>query len=271
MILDHAMVTHPGRVRAVNEDAVGFLVPDRPDVLRKRGAIFAVADGVGGHAAGEVASAIAIRDVISGYGSPTAPHTVEAALTGAVQSANARVHAVADGVGSDTAGMQTTLSVLVLCSRQSYIAHAGDSRVYRLRDHTLTQLTADHSEAAELVRLRLISPEAAVTHPRRSVLTRTLGATPRLRPDFSRASLEDGDRFLLCTDGLWGEVLDDELAAAMEMHPAIGCDHLLSIANERGGGDNVSVAIIHVEDAGSPAPVPATVRLARLLSGLRGG
>jgi protein phosphatase len=167
--------------------------------------------------------------------------------------------------------MQTTLSVLVLCGRQSFIAHVGDSRVYRFRDHSLTQLTADHSEAAELVRLRLIAPEDAVNHPRRSVLTRTLGATPRLRPDFSRAVLEDGDRFLLCTDGLWGEVADHEIAVAMEMPPASGCDHLVAMANERGGGDNVSVAIVSVNDAGSPAPVPATVRLARLLSGLRGG
>ena len=271
MIIDHATVTHPGRIRPTNEDAIGSLVPERPDVLRKRGAIFAVADGVGGHVAGEVASAMAIRDVMASYVSPTAPHAVEAALTGAIQAANARVHAVAAGGDSATAGMQTTLSVLVLCGRQSYVAHAGDSRVYRLRGAALSQMTADHSEAAELVRLRLISPEAAASHPRRSVLTRTVGATPRLRPDFARAPLENGDRFLLCTDGLWGEVHDDELAAAMALPPARGCEHLVSMANDRGGGDNVSVAIVHVTDAGPPAPVPATVRLARLLSGLRGG
>ena len=120
MIIDHATVTHPGRVRPTNEDAIGSLVPERPDVLRKRGAIFAVADGVGGHVAGEVASAMAIRDVMASYVSPTAPHAVEAALTGAIQAANARVHAVAAGGDSATAGMQTTLSVLVLCGRQSY-------------------------------------------------------------------------------------------------------------------------------------------------------
>jgi serine/threonine protein phosphatase PrpC len=271
MILDHAAVTHPGRVRAINEDALGHHVPERLDILRKRGAIFAVADGVGGHAAGDVASATAIRDVLAGYSSPTAPHAVEAALSGAIQAANARVHALAAGDSAETAGMQTTLSVLVLCGRQSYVAHAGDSRIYRLRDDSVTRLTADHSEAAELVRLRLITSEEAVNHPRRSVLTRTVGATPRLRPDFARAPLEDGDRFLLCTDGLWGEVDDSELAAAMAMPPAQGCDHLLAMANDRGGRDNVSVAIIHVTDAGSPAPVPATVRLARLISGLRGG
>ena len=220
MILDHAAVTHPGRVRATNEDAVGQYVPVRPDVLRKRGAIFAIADGVGGLAAGEVASGTAIRDVLNGYTSPTAPHAVEAALTGAIQAANARVHAVAGAGDIETAGMQTTLSVLVLCGRQSYVAHAGDSRIYRLRDRTLTQLTADHSEAAELVRLRLITPEDAIHHPRRSVLTRSLGSTPRLRPDFARAPLEDGDRFLLCTDGLWGEVHDVDLAAAMALPSA---------------------------------------------------
>ncbi|MBU6288573.1 MAG: PP2C family protein-serine/threonine phosphatase [Chloroflexota bacterium] len=271
MILDHAEVTHPGRIRPHNEDAVGCLLPERGDAIRKRGAIFAVADGVGGQSAGEVASAMAIRDVIAGYVSPTSPHAPEAALTGAVQAANARVHAVATGGAAETAGMQTTLSVLVLCGRQSFVAHAGDSRIYRLRDGTLSRLTADHSEAAELVRLRLIAPEDAASHPRRSVLTRTLGATPRIRPDFSRAPVEDGDRFLLCTDGLWGEVQDHEIASAMAMPPEGGCERLVAMANERGGGDNVSVSIIHVRDAGQQSPVPATVRLARLLSGLRGG
>jgi protein phosphatase len=271
MILAHASVTHPGRVRPHNEDAVGSRVPDRPDALKKRGNIFAVADGVGGHAAGDVASATAVREVLAGYVSPTAPHAIEAALAGAVQTANARVHAMSMGMEARANVLQTTLSVLVLCARQSYLAHVGDSRIYRLREHTLVQLTADHSEAAELVRLKLIAPEEADTHPRRSVLTRTLGATPRLRPDFARAPVEDGDRFLRCTDGLWGAVRAQELADAMEMPPATGCDHLVTMANDRGGGDNVSVAIIHVDDAGSPAPVPATTRLARLLTGVRGG
>lgn len=271
MILDHASASHPGRVRDTNEDAVGLVVPDRGDVLRQRGAIFAVADGVGGHQAGEVASAMAVQDVVARYLSPTAPREIEAALTGAIQATNAHVHALAARPDAPTSGMQTTLSVLVLCGRTSYVAHAGDSRVYRLRGRTLAPLTADHSEVAEMVRLRLVKPEDAATHPRRSVLTRALGATPRLRPDFARASVEDGDTFVLCTDGLWGEVPDDAIREALAIDPARACDRLVEMACANGGGDNVTVAIVRVVDAGSPAAVPATVRLARLISGLRGG
>lgn len=270
MILEHASATHPGLVRATNEDAVGHVLPERPDLLRRRGAVFAVADGVGGHAAGEVASATAIRDVLAAYYSPSAPHAVEAALTGAIQAANAHIHAMAAGDDAGLAGMQTTVSVLVLADRHSFVGHAGDTRVYRLRGATLSQLTADHSEAAELVRLRLVAPDQAASHPRRSVLTRTLGATARLRPDFARAPLEDGDTFLLCSDGLWGEVVDDELAAVMADPPDAGCERLVAMACDRGGGDNVTVAIIRVIDAGEAAPAPPG-RIARMLAGLRGG
>jgi PPM family protein phosphatase len=161
----------------------------------------------------------------------------------------------------------------VLAGRQAYLAHCGDSRVYLLRDGKLTQVTADHSEAAELLRLRLISAEQAHNHPRRSVLTRALGNNLLMRPDFQRLPVQAGDRFLLCTDGLWGEVPPESLLPAMdgdEEDASGACARLLALALKHGGGDNVSLHVVHVLDPG-PAAAPPSGRIARLLSGLRGG
>lgn len=165
MILERAAVSHPGLVRPSNEDAVSFLIPDRPEILSARGALFSVADGVGGLAAGEVASQTAVTVMTDEYFSPRAPFGVEAALRLAAEAANRRVYALAQTPSPELNGMQTTLTALVVAGRQAYIAHAGDTRLYRLRGGTLTQLTADHSEAAELLRLRLITPAQAQITP----------------------------------------------------------------------------------------------------------
>jgi PPM family protein phosphatase len=269
-----ASVTHPGLVRTNNEDTLAARIPEDEAVLLSRGALFAIADGLGGMAAGEVASQQASETLLAEFYSPRAPHQIESALRAAVQAANARVYNLAHGSDTALRTMQTTLTALVLAGRQAYLAHAGDSRIYLLRDGTLSQLTADHSEAAELLRLRLISAEQAHTHPRRNVLTRSLGSTLLMRPDFQRLTVQAGDRFLLCSDGLWGEVEPDALLPALDgddedAHGA--CARLLTLALKHGGGDNVSLHVIHVLDPGpAPAPPPSG-RIARLLSGLRGG
>lgn len=271
VILDIGTSTHPGAVRALNEDSVGHVVPDRSDVLERRGALFVVADGLGGHASGEVASATAVEVITEFYFSPRAPYGIEASLQTATQAANARVCSLAQSASDVVRGMQTTLSALVLAGRQAYIAHVGDSRIYRLRRGVFTQLTSDHSEAAELLRLRLITSEQAENHPRRSVLTRTIGSSLQLRPDFSRHSVEDGDLFLLCTDGLWGEVSDLEIAKVLEGPSTAACETLVEMACAHGGGDNVTVQCVRVEDAGVGRRDGPPGRLSRLLAGLRGG
>ena len=270
MILQASDATHPGLVRQNNEDAVASCIPDDPASLAAKGALFAIADGVGGAAAGEVASRAALDALLAEYYSPRAPHQIEAALRQAMQAANLRVFNLAHGKEAELHGMLTTLTAVALAGQQAYVAHAGDSRAYLCRDGRLTQLTADHSEAAELLRLRLITPEQARNHPRRNVLTRTLGNNLLMRPDFSRHPLQPEDRLLLCTDGLWGEVEHDLLAAQVALDPEEACRRLLDLACERGGGDNISVHVIRIVELGTAAPV-ATGRIARLLAGLRGG
>lgn len=269
-----AAVTHAGRVRPNNEDALLTRIPEDDQALLSRGALFAVADGVGGHAAGEVASRTAVDLLGREYFSPRAPHQTEAALSQAMHAANMAVYNLAHGAGPARRAMQTTLTALALAGRQAYIAHAGDTRAYLCRKDALSQLTGDHSEAAELLRLRLITPQQALTHPRRSVLTRALGGTPQLRPDFQRTPIQAGDRFLLCTDGLWGEVSSAELARALAANPdspAAVCEHLLALALARGGQDNVTLLLVDVLDPGPPAPSQTPGRIGRLLAGLRGG
>jgi len=269
-----AATTHTGLVRTNNEDTLLLRLPPEDPALSSRGALFAVADGVGGQAAGEVASRTAADVFAQEYFSPRAPHQIESALRQAMQDANLAVYNLAHGPDPALRSMQTTLTALALAGRQAYLAHAGDTRVYLARAGAVTQLTADHSEAAELFKLRLITAEQALTHPRRSVLTRALGSNLLMRPDFQRQPLMAGDRFLICTDGLWGELPPDELREALTASPGdpdTACSQLLELALAHGGGDNVSHVVIDVLDPGPALAAPPPGRIGRLLAGLRGG
>ncbi len=235
-----------GRVREVNEDAHVVVSPADPVVAERRGHLAAIADGLGGHAAGQVASATAIEAVAAAYYAPTSPARIEPALQHAVQTANLRVH---EARRRDPAyrAMQTTLSCLVLAGSAAYLAHVGDSRIYLIRGGTLTRLTDDHSEAAELVRLRLARPDSLADHPRRNVLTRTIGSQLLLRPDFRRVTVEAGDTFLLCTDGLWSEVSEEEILAAGAIEsPDDTCAHLLGLQVGRASLDNATALVVKV-------------------------
>ncbi|HEU5315623.1 MAG TPA: protein phosphatase 2C domain-containing protein [Chloroflexota bacterium] len=270
-----AATTHPGLLRDNNEDSLLLRAPDDAALLLSRGTLFAVADGVGGQNAGEIASRVAVDVLAQEYYSPRAPHQIETALRQALQAANLSVYNQAHGPDAALRMMQTTLAVVVLAGRQAYVGHAGDTRVYLARSGAVSQLTSDHSEAAELLKLRLITPEQANVHPRRSVLTRALGASPLMRPDFQRAPLQAGDRFLICTDGLWGELpvdaLRDALLAAPPGEAEQACAGLLTLALERGGSDNVSHVVVDVLDPGPAAPAAPAGAIRRLLTGLRGG
>jgi serine/threonine protein phosphatase PrpC len=219
--------------------------PEDPAVGERKGHLIVVADGLGGHAAGQVASATAVRALADAYYSASSPSRVEPALHHAVRVANLRVHDASQR-NPDYRSMQTTLTCLVLAGSSAYVAHVGDSRAYHWREGTLTQLTEDHSEAAELVRLRLASPASLADHPRRNVLTRTLGHQLLLRPDFRRLALAPGDVFILCTDGLWSEVTDDELAAAAVIEPEQACAQLIELQLGRASLDNATVQVVKV-------------------------
>ncbi|MGN0996833.1 MAG: Stp1/IreP family PP2C-type Ser/Thr phosphatase [Candidatus Ventricola sp.] len=228
-----ALRTDIGRVRSQNEDAAWA------DDAR---GLYAVADGMGGHLAGEVASRLAIEAVQRMAGAHGRADTL--ALREMVHRANddivrhAQQHA-------ECAGMGTTLSVLWRGGRFMYIAHVGDSRIYRLRGGTLEQITQDHSLVEELVRARVITREQARTHPRRNIITRALGTQGDNAPDLLAADTQPGDLWLLCTDGLSGMLTDEMIEAVMRRDIPLEemADSLLSQALEAGGRDNVTLIL----------------------------
>jgi serine/threonine protein phosphatase PrpC len=254
-------------VRAHNEDSWG-----QRSVLsgpaRSRGTLFAIADGLGGHAGGEVASRLAVEALLEHYVSPFAPARPEPALHEAMRLAHLRVlqHALAR---PELNGMQTTLTALALAGRHAFIAHVGDGRVYRLRGEAFRLLTGDHSEAAELLRRGLITAAQAREHPGRHVLTRALGAGLPPRPDFARLPVQQEDTFVLCTDGLWGVLDDEEIRAVVAAHaPETACERLVGMANDRGGEDNITVQIVRVRRLVPPPSEASRGRVAALLARL---
>jgi protein phosphatase len=273
LILHAASLTSAGR-RPTNEDALGSRIPEAEEDAARRGALFAIADGVGGHSidgdsAGRTASQAAIATLFAEYYSPLAPGRIEDALRKAAEACNLNLMALARGARAGPPRLQTTLTAIAIAGAQAYIVHVGDSRAYLLRDCQLRQLTVDHTEAAELLNLRLITEEQARVHPRRGVLTRAVGARAILRPDFLRVALVAGDRFVVCSDGLWNPVEADTLCLLAQEHPASACEQLVQEASRSGGQDNISVHVVHVVRPGSERPA-ASGRIARLLAGLRG-
>lgn len=246
LVLEVGCASHPGAQRSENEDSTGAHVPEDAALLERKGALFALADGLGGHLAGEVASSLAVSALVAEYYSPSNHARIEPALRQAVQTANLRVFDAAQR-RAEHRGMATTLTAVALAGRHAFLAHVGDSRAYHLQDGRLRQLTTDHSEVAELVRMRVLSAERARNHPNRNVLTRSLGSQLLLRPDFHRQPVQPGDELLLCTDGLWSELEDTEMEAILTSHaPQAACQQLIERALDRDCADNVTAQVIRI-------------------------
>ncbi|MBO0729542.1 MAG: Stp1/IreP family PP2C-type Ser/Thr phosphatase [Acidimicrobiaceae bacterium] len=236
--------TDVGLVRTINQDQRLVAPP-----------LYAIADGMGGHAAGEVAASIAVRaleEAFTAAGSPTPE-----ALADAARAANQAVWkaSVAD---RELRGMGTTLVAIALVAKDSSEALAainiGDSRLYRLRGDNLEQLTADHSLVAEMVAEGQILEEEAEFHPHRNVLTRALGVDPDVEVDLVTETIEPGDRFVLCSDGLYREVNDELIAAVLRRlaDPADAARELVAEAKMRGGSDNITVIVVNVPPVAEP-------------------
>jgi serine/threonine protein phosphatase PrpC len=250
MQVEGAWLTDAGRYRAENEDALDVRVPSEPLLLQRKGCLYVIADGLGGHAAGEVASATAVETTVQEYYSPSSHTRIEPALKNAFQAANLRIHNLALH-NSAYRSMETTLTAVALAGANAYVAHVGDSRLYHWRDGRLSLLTTDHSEAAELVRLRVLKPDKVRGHPSRSALTRTLGGRLIVRPDFFRQPLQNGDCFVLCTDGLWSALEDHEIGQVVgETDPSAACRTLVDMALDRDADDNLSVHVFRVVELG---------------------
>lgn len=231
--------TDVGRVRAGNEDA--FLAIDD-------GTLVAVADGMGGHQAGEVASAMAIESLHDGLaqGVPIAD-AIEAANTAVVTRAAREL---------DLRGMGTTLTAGVLDGSRLVIGHVGDSRCYLLRDGALTQVTTDHSVVAELIAAGELTEAEALVDPRRAMITRALGIDATVQVDVLDLDLEPGDRLLLCSDGLTTMVRDPAIAEILTSEPdrERAAAELVEAANLAGGADNITVLVADVVTDADPVP-----------------
>ena len=242
--LDWGLCSETGPRREHNEDFAGASVPDDPTAP---GPLFAVADGLGGHAAGEIASRTAVEVLLDRWRAGGADDAARH-LRACARDANSAVLTASYERGRS--GMGTTLTALAVAGRQALIAHVGDSRAYLVRGDACEQLTSDHSRVAEMVRLKLISAERAADHPARSQLTRSLGAAMSLQVDLVRRPVQTDDVFVLCSDGLWDEVARSEVlerVRASRTDPARGvAAALVATAVERGCADNVTAVVVRI-------------------------
>lgn len=225
--------THCGKVRPINEDR--YLVPEEGD------SIVLVADGMGGHKAGEVASETAAQTIRA---CAVKMHGREISIKTAlkwVRQANQIIYRMANEK-PECMGMGTTMTFLYFMDKHALLAHVGDSRCYRIRDGRIMQLTKDHSLVAELVRIGEITPEQVRNHPYRNIITRALGTDDYVAVDAQDIPVEENDVYLLCSDGLSNYLEEDELLHAVQNQPSDAlCDHLVQIALDRGGRDNITV------------------------------
>jgi len=254
--LQVAQVSDTGRARTHNEDYVDHYVPRDPEQLATKGAIYLVADGMGGHQAGEVASRAAVELVIEQYYADANPD-IGTCLVRAFRAANRTIYEQAQA-DLTKGGMGTTLVAAVIVGSKVYVASVGDSRVYLIGSGGIAQITEDHSWVQEQVRAGLLTPEQARQHPQRNVVTRALGSRPSVDVDLFQGQLGEGDALLLCSDGLSGLIEDRELQAVVQSQPAQeAARNLVAMANERGGVDNITVLIVHTRHE-SAAPVATT-------------
>lgn len=256
-----AYLSDVGRARDHQEDAVGVFTPSDPALLARKGQLMIVADGMGGHNAGEVASQTAVAEIQRAYFG-AATDDIPASLHQALLTANQAIRQLAQGDASRR-GMGTTAAVVVARELDVHIANVGDSRVYLLRNGTIAQITQDHSWVEEQVRAGVLTPEQARSHPQRNVITRALGSGATVEPDLFQGALQEGDVLLLCSDGLSNLVSDAELLAiAGQAAPQQAVRQLVDLANERGGVDNISVIVARAEtpESAAAAAPPAAAR-----------
>ncbi|HMB91559.1 MAG TPA: Stp1/IreP family PP2C-type Ser/Thr phosphatase [Rhodothermales bacterium] len=238
--------TDVGCHREINEDHARYIKPADPDLVARKGTLLIVADGMGGHAAGEVASQLAV-DIIS-HRYYQSRHEPRRALKEAFEEANrvihkqAREHAIQNGMG-------TTATVLVLQHGEVLFAHVGDSRLYLIRDGHLYTLSEDHSLVMEMVRQGLITATEARNHEDKNVILRALGTKPEVDVAVAPAPLEvqPSDQFLVCSDGLYDMVPDEEILVIMlDAEPHTACENLIALAKKRGGHDNITVGLVRL-------------------------
>ncbi len=236
-----------GRHREINEDCWLLEHPREESLLQQKGILALVADGMGGHAAGEVASKLAASVIRKQYYDSAAPPSQ--ALEEALHSANRALYQMANKQ-AHLHGMGTTCTALVLWNDVALSAQVGDSRLYLVRNDAIYLMSEDHSAVMEMVRRGKLSLADARQHEDKNIILRALGPQPTVQVSTWKMPfpVRDGDQFVLCSDGLYDLVRDDEIQQTVSsLTPSEACEQLIALANERGGHDNITVGIIQLE------------------------
>lgn len=239
--------TDTGCVREANEDAGRHVAPNDKEVLLQKGTLTIVADGMGGHASGEIAAQMAIELISEIYYSdaqnPPAP-----ALKNAIETASAEIYQTSL-TDEKYFGMGTTVVALVVLGETAIAAHVGDSRIYRMSGGEMEMLTLDHSQVMEMVKHGILTMDEARNHDDKNVILRAVGTQPAVEAEISAPFIvQPNDEFLLCSDGLSDMLADEEIweiwTNCREIHTA--CERLIEAAKERGGYDNITVGIVRI-------------------------
>lgn len=237
-----------GCQRENNEDRCKYWESAGDKDFNRKGRLAIIADGMGGYEGGQEASRIAVETVEEIYAGAATGHPQELLVAG-LQSAHTRILQYATGHPA-LRGMGTTCTAIAVVGNHLVYAHIGDSRLYLVHTSKISRLTKDHSYVNRLVEAGIISPGDAETHPQRNVLTAALGAGDEIVPECPQApiALASDDVLALCTDGLWGMVTDDEIRSlASAKPPQSACQHLIQLARQRGGPDNITVMILQIK------------------------
>ena len=247
--IDFGECSDIGKVRDTNEDSHGHVAPANPAQARSHGWLFVLADGVGGHERGEVASRTAVECLVSGFREARAhePHTT--LLPRLAQQANAKVYEAGRAAALGGGRMATTLVACALRHDRAVIAHVGDSRCYLIRRNRATPLTSDHTVASEHVRLGLISAAEAAQSANRHKLLRSVGNDLFVNVDVNQTQVVPGDLLLLCCDGMHGALDESDMTRLVSQYRDLreAAEQLVALANERDGSDNISVQLIRIK------------------------
>ncbi|MBI9084401.1 MAG: Stp1/IreP family PP2C-type Ser/Thr phosphatase [Desulfobacterales bacterium] len=240
-----------GMKRKENQDYHAYFPPEDGCANRK-GLLVALADGMGGHSGGQMASRLAVETLMQNY-YRNDDENIPASLTQAFLDANEAVIAKGEH-DMKLRGMGSTLTAVVFKDGRMFFGHVGDSRGYTIVGHTMTQFTEDHSFVASLVKAGAIKPEEAKDHPESNIITRAIGMSRELKVDApsSGMKLHNGQSILLCCDGLWGVVPEEEILSTVKTHPEpkIASEKLVELANANGGPDNITVVIARIDGIG---------------------
>ncbi len=242
-----------GQVRENNEDSLGAVkVSQASEDLAQSVGLYVVADGMGGHNAGEVASKLAVRTAIREFMGEMTTHDAEMPenyqkwLHSAVALANQMVHNRGQETRSD---MGTTLVMAVVAGNNAHIVNVGDSRAYLVNENGIRQITSDHTYVQKLVEAGVITPEQANSHPHRNILTQAIGTTDQVTIDLYTEKLQENDYLLLCSDGLWDELTNDEIWGIIMSADSAqsACQALIDATNAAGGRDNIAIVLVKLK------------------------